>query len=761
MGQNQLKQCLKLTIEGAVQGVGFRPFVYKLATELGLTGWVNNSPQGVSIEVEGDGCTLETFQQRIISEKPPRAIISHLEATKLAIKGHDTFTIRSSVGGEKTAVVLPDLATCSQCLQEIFDPDNRRYRYPFTNCTNCGPRYSIIEGIPYDRHHTTMKNFTLCQLCREEYAAPLNRRFHAQPNACPQCGPHLQLWDLKGKVIATHHAALLLTAEAIRQGKIIALKGLGGFQLLVDAFNHQAVNWLRQRKQRPKKPFALMYPGLELVTENCHVSEREKEVLISPLSPIVLLLQKPSSRPYFTAIAPHNPYLGVMLPYTPLHHLLLAELNFPLVATSGNLRDEPICIDEREALIRLAGIADLFLIHNRPIARPVDDSVVRIIEDRGMVLRRARGYAPLPIILKNEFPRDSILAVGGHLKNTVAMTRKNQVFLSQHIGNLETVAAHENFTSVISSLKLLYEFEPNLIARDAHPNYISSQYATAQNLPVISVQHHLAHVLSCMGENQLEPPVLGVAWDGTGYGLDGTIWGGEFILVNQKKWERIAHLRHFRLPGGTSAIKEPRRAAIGILAEIIPDLNNLPPNILNVFSERELVIIKNMLSKNINSPVTSSMGRLFDGIAAILGLRARVSFEGHAAMELEFAAMEVETEEYYPYNLLTNLNSPIIIDWIPIIKATINDIQLGISSNNIAAKFHNTLVEIIISIASQLEKTKIVLTGGCFQNKYLLEKTIKRLRKSQFIFYWHQQIPPNDGGISLGQIMAANYRISK
>jgi hydrogenase maturation protein HypF len=760
MKDTPLKQGLKLTIKGAVQGVGFRPFIYRLATELSLTGWVNNSSQGVSIEVEGDRPTLKTFTQRIMAEKPPSAIISHLEAAEVALKGYTTFTIQASVGGEKTAVVLPDLATCSQCLQEIFDPHNRRYHYPFTNCTNCGPRYSIIEGIPYDRHHTTMKDFTQCQWCQREYEDPLNRRFHAQPNACPQCGPQLQLWDGEGKTIATQHDALLLAAQAIRKGKIVALKGLGGFQLLVDAFNEGAVNWLRQRKQRPEKPFALMYPCLELVRENCHVSEKEKEVLLSPQSPLVLLLQKASSRKYFTVVAPHNPYLGVMLPYTPLHHLLLAELNWPVVATSGNLRDEPICIDQQEALIRLGEIAELFLVHNRPIARPVDDSVVRIVEKRVMVLRRARGYAPLPIILKNQLNGDAILAVGGHLKNTVAIARNHQVFLSQYIGNLETVTAQENFVSVINSLKLLYDFEPDLIACDAHPNYVSTHYANSQNLPVIAVQHHLAHLLSCLAENQLEPPVLGVAWDGTGFGLDGTIWGGEFILLNQNKWSRIAHLRHFKIPGGSKAIQEPRRTALGIFAEIVPDLNNLPPQILNLFSEQELVIIKNMLAKNINSPLTSSMGRLFDGIAAILGIRSQVSFEGQGAMELEFAAIEAETEESYPFNLLTNSNSPIIIDWMPMIEGILNDLELEIITPIIAAKFHHTLGEIIISIASQLEISKILLTGGCFQNKYLLERTIKRLRKSQYEPYWHQQIPPNDGGISLGQIIAVNYQMT-
>jgi hydrogenase maturation protein HypF len=762
MAENEAKKRLSLKIQGAVQGVGFRPFVYKLATELNLTGWVSNSSEGVNIEVEGKPSLLKTFEERLVSEKPSLSIISHIDSHQLSPQGDDYFSIKESVKGEKTTVILPDLATCSECLQEIFNPSNRRYQYPFTNCTHCGPRYSIIEGIPYDRQNTTMKAFAMCTYCRQEYQDPLNRRFHAQPNACADCGPQVQLWDQKGEIIANHHQAIAETAIQIRQGKIVAFKGLGGFQLIVDAHNQDAVKLLRQRKKRPQKPFALMYPSLELVREDCEVNELEQELLLSPQSPIVLLLQKSSVRlkEYFREVAPNNPYLGVMLPYTPLHHLLFAELNLngPLVVTSANLSDEPICIDNQEALTSLAGIADLFLVHNRPIARPIDDSVARILADQVMILRRARGYAPLPIRLANNSPQPPILAVGAQLKNTVAIAKDKQIFISQHIGDLETLKAYQNFNRVIHSLNNLYDFQPELIACDLHPNYNSTNYANLQKLPRKSVQHHLAHVLSCLVENQLNTPVLGVAWDGTGYGIDGTIWGGEFLLIKENKWQRIAYFRTFKLPGGAKAIKEPWRTALGLLAEIDIDLNLIPEQLANHFSKQELAIIKSMLAKNINSPVTSSVGRLFDGVASILGIQKQVSFEGEAAMQLEFTAMKVKTQSCYPFELLFDLSAPIIIDWIGIIKAILDDLKRGESLTIIAAKFQNTLVEIIIAIATRFNVKQVVLTGGCFQNKYLLDRSISKLKESNFSPYWNQKIPTNDGGIALGQILGVNYQ---
>ena len=582
-----------------MQGVGFRPFVFRLAEELKLAGWVNNSPQGVFIEVEGPRATLENFLLRLETEKPPRSFIQSLESSWLDAVGFKKFEIRESeTGGGKTALVMPDIATCPDCLREIFDPKNRRHRYPFTNCTNCGPRFSIIESLPYDRANTSMKQFAMCPQCQAEYDDPRNRRFHAQPNACPVCGPRLELLECgvgsplskreHVRALQASDDALLAAAKAIRAGKIVAVKGIGGFHLMVDARNEAAVKRLRERKHREEKPFALMFPSLESVKAVCEVSPLEERLLRSPEAPIVLLRRVKSqiqiSNLKLPEVAPGNPNLGVMLPSNPLHHLLMAELGFPVVATSGNLSDEPICTDEREALERLGGIADVFLVHNRPIVRHVDDSIVRVMLGREMVLRRARGYAPLPIhrlkrSLKSRTSDSSncskpILAVGAHLKNSVALSVGNQVFISQHIGDLETEPANTAFRRVIADFEKLYDAKPEIIAADLHPDYLSTKFAkltakrrsrgkrtVAGRRPhVVGVQHHIAHVLSCMAENEIGPPALGVSWDGTGYGLDGTIWGGEFFQIADSKVERIAHLRPFRLPGGDKAVREPRRA---------------------------------------------------------------------------------------------------------------------------------------------------------------------------------------------------------
>lgn len=580
----------KIIVRGAVQGVGFRPFVYRLATELNLVGWVLNSAQGVFIEVEGTKEVLDHFLLRLEKEKPPRAGIQSLEFSFLDPIGFDSFEIRQSDGsGERSVLVLPDIATCSDCLREVFDPADRRHLYPFTNCTNCGPRFTIIESLPYDRPNTSMKQFTMCPECQKEYDDPLNRRFHAQPNACANCGPHLELWDERGDVLSRYHDALLEAAKIVQGGKILALKGLGGFLFIVDARNEAVVILLRERKHREEKPFALMYPSLDLVKEQCEVSEFEERLLLSPESPIVLLSRK-QSIDIAASVAPKNPYLGVMLPYTPLHHILMRELHSPVVATSGNLKDEPICTDEHEALDRLHGIADVFLIHNRPIVRHVDDSVVRVVLGRELVLRRARGYAPLPIHLKEALP--NILAVGAHLKNTVALSVGKEIFISQHIGDLETKEAYSAFCKVIGDFRQLYEATPEFIACDMHPDYLSTKYAEDWGTPVIPVQHHHAHVAACMAENELEGPVLGVSWDGTGYGLDGTIWGGEFILTDEISFKGVGHFRQFRLPGGESAIKEPRRTALGVLYEIfggkVSERKDLIP--IQSFSEGELLL---------------------------------------------------------------------------------------------------------------------------------------------------------------------------
>ncbi len=755
---NQLKR-LQIIIKGAVQGVGFRPFIYRLATDLNLKGWVNNSASGVFIEVEGSETLLETFLSSIPSKKPPISQINSLETRWLDPVNYPNFEIRHSSSGEKTAIILPDLSTCSDCLQEIFDSNNRRYLYPFTNCTNCGPRYTIIEELPYDRPHTTMKTFTMCDTCQAEYQNPLDRRFHAQPNACPVCGPRLQLWNQQGNLLSNENDALTLGINALKEGKILALKGLGGFQLLVDARNTESVQELRQRKHRPHKPFALMYKSIEAIKNDCEVNEIEEQLLTSPPAPIVLLQRKRSL--YLSPdVAPNNPYLGVMLPSTPLHHLLLHDLDFPVVATSGNLASEPICIDNKEALNRLKNIADLFLVHNRPIIRPVDDSVVRVIAGREIIIRRARGYAPFPITI-NHHSQTNILAVGGHLKNTVAILKNNQVFISQHIGDLSTREALKSFNQVMESLKRLYDFEPEIIVCDAHPDYVSSQYAKTKNLPIITVQHHYAHILSCLANNNINPPVLGVAWDGTGYGDDHTIWGGEFLLVTDNiprsnigfEYERIAHFRPFKLPGGEQAVKDPRRIALSLLSEVLGDNNLQELPFLKTMKTQELNLVKQMLSRNLNTPLTSSVGRLFDGVAAMIGICQNITFEGQGAMALEYTINDVKTEQTYPYHIKES-TYPLVIDWQLIIESIIEDILQKRSHQEIAAKFHNTLVKIIINIAQKSQQTNVILTGGCFQNKYLTERTISQLKKQNFTPFWHHTVPPNDGGIALGQIMA-------
>jgi hydrogenase maturation protein HypF len=741
----------RVTIRGAVQGVGFRPFVYRLARALELKGWVSNSSQGVFIEIEGTGETVRRFLLRLEKERPPRAIIQSLEFSFLDPVGFESFDIHpSDQGGLKTTLILPDIATCPDCLHEILDPTNRRYRYPFTNCTNCGPRFTIIESLPYDRPNTSMRCFTMCPDCAREYGDPLDRRFDAQPIACPRCGPQLELWDKRGLILEQRDEALRQAADFIRQGKIVAVKGMGGFQLLVDARNQAAIMRLRVRKHREEKPFALMYVGIDAVHGDCHVSELEERLLLSPEAPIVLLKRRSHAGDLATELAPGNPYLGVMLPCTPLHHLLLREIGFPVVATSGNLSDEPICIDERDAVERLGGIADLFLVHNRPIVRHVDDSVVRVIMDRELVLRRARGYAPLPIHLKESVP--SILAVGAHLKNSVALSVGTEVFLSQHIGDLETSQAFSAFRRVSDDFQRLYEATPEAVACDLHPEYLSTKHAMKMGIPVCPVQHHWAHVLSCIAENEIEPPALGVSWDGTGLGSDGTIWGGEFLLAGGEPFERVAHLRPFRLPGGEAAIRQPARSALGLLFEMWGsdafERRDLAP--VQNFPQSELVIIRRMLEREVNAPVTSSAGRLFDAVASLLGLRQRCGFEGQAAMEMEFA-VRPGISDVYPFRIHEG-----IVDWQPMIEAIISSCE---DKGAASAKFHNTLAEMVVAVARETGEEAVVLTGGCFQNSYLTTQCVQRLRLAGFRPYWHQRVPPNDGGIALGQIIAASRTV--
>jgi len=748
------KKRLRIQIQGAVQGVGFRPFVYRLAQEMKLPGYVLNSPFGVLIEVEGENDILKLFLKRLVEERPQASSIVSLEHVYLDPKGIEGFKIFKSVeSGKKTVLVLPDIATCPQCLREIFDPKDRRYRYPFTNCTNCGPRFTIIEALPYDRGNTTMKIFKMCEKCRSEYENPNDRRFHAQPNACPSCGPNLQLYDSSFNFVEEGDLALRRVAQYIREGCIVAVKGLGGFHLIADARDRRVIRKLRSRKSRRDKPFALMFPGIEEVKKNCFVSEMEETLLLSPESPIVILRRKPDC-PLPEEVAPNNPYLGVMLPYTPLHHLLMDELSFPVIATSGNFSDEPIVIDEQNAMKRLGKIADYFLFHTRPIKRHADDSIIRIIRGRELMLRRARGYAPLPILLRRKIP--CVLALGPHLKNTIAFSLEERVFVSQHIGDLDTRESFLTYKKTVEDFLSLYQFEPDIIACDLHPRYLSTQFGEKFSLergkPLIKVQHHHAHIASCMAENELEGRVLGISWDGTGYGLDGSIWGGEFLLASFGKFERVGNLKVFPLLGGEKSVKEPRRVALGLLFELYGEETfSLKLPTTEAFEKSEMEVLYKAWKEGIATPLTSSIGRLFDAVASILGIRQEITYEGQAAMELEFSSDE-QISSSYPFEIIEK--ERLIVDWRPLILELINEKNpLPVK----AAKFHNTLSLIILSIAEKIGEGRVVLSGGVFQNKLLLEKSIEKLERRGFKVYTHQRVPPNDGGISLGQVLVAAH----
>ena len=749
-------QRMCIVVRGTVQGIGFRPFIYRLARELELNGWVVNTPWGVLLEVEGGSRRLEVFLVRLHEERPARASIQSLEPTWLEAVGYDGFEIRRSTGaGRRSAVIPPDIATCADCLADVFEPGNRRWLYPFTNCAHCGPRYSIIEALPYDRPNTTMKRFTLCPGCRAEYDDPLNRRFHAQPTACPDCGPRLELWDATGRPLATRSAALRRGVAAVLAGGILAVKGLGGFHLLVDARNVAAVGRLRRLKYREEKPFALMYPHAGRVAAHCELSTLEERLLCSPEAPIVLLKRNGRDDLAFNA-APENPFLGIMLPYTPLHHLLMRGVGRPVVATSGNVAEEPICTDERQAVTRLGGIADLFLVHDRPIRRHVDDSIVRVVEGRELVLRRARGYAPLPVRLHAAVP--SILGVGAHLKNAVALSIGRDVFVSQHVGDLGTVEADTAFRRVIDDLQQLHAVTPDVVACDAHPDYRSTRYADRSRRPVLPVQHHYAHVLSCMAENRLAGPLLGVAWDGTGFGLDGTVWGGEFLRISEDSFERAAHLRPFPLPGGEAAVREPRRSALGLLFELLGEELFDRPDFTRLcgLTRAEASVLRTALVRGLNAPRTSSMGRLFDAVSAIVGLRHHCRFEGQAAMDLEFAVRN-GVGAGYEFTLVGEPGTPggVVVDWRPLILRVMEDQRRCVPLGDIAARFHNALARLVVRVARLLGEDRVVLAGGCFQNVQLLRRAIRALREAGFRPYWHQRIPPNDGGIALGQVVAA------
>jgi hydrogenase maturation protein HypF len=782
-----LAQRLRVDVEGTVQGVGFRPFVYRLAHELELTGWVRNTRNGVLIEVEGDSLAIEMFLQRLRADAPTAASVEAMSTSVIPILDDGRFSIdRSAESGQRTLVIPPDLATCADCLHELTDPNDRRFRYPFLTCTQCGPRYSLLTAIPYERSNMTMAGFVLCSACRVEYEAESDRRFHAEPIACPICGPRLFLWDDQGHEVAGGEEAFRQAEEMLRQGLIVAVKGLGGFQLWVDAASEEAVWRLRSRKRRPEKPFAVLFPSIEAVRNYCLLSSEEEALLCSPQAPIVLV-RKRRDVAIAEAVAPCNPYLGAMLPATPLHHLLMAALQCPMVATSGNRSEEPIVTDERAALVRLKGIADALLVHDRPIARPVDDSVVCVVpgniktEDREqreepkanmMILRRARGYAPQAIRWKDDSinggAQGPILAVGGHLKNTVALLTGNRVVLSQHLGDLSTVEADVAFRQAVADLQRLLQVTPQAIACDLHPDYRSTAFARtlsqALSVPMVPVQHHHAHVASCMAEHKLDGEVLGVAWDGAGYGGDGQVWGGECLIASYKQFSRFASLKPFRLLGGEAAMRDTSRPAAAVLWELLGEemlAQDLPSWKMPHDQRAKFAML---LKSGIASPWTTSMGRLFDAVASLTGLCHQASFEGQAAMAVQFAAeQEAEKDgmrvEGYPMDVMPGHDSGAkwLLDWRPMINAMLDDLRRGCPPERIAGRFHAGLAAATVRLAHAAGLPRVVLTGGCFQNRLLLSLVRHRLGEAGFTVYSHALVPPNDGGLSLGQAVVAAH----
>jgi hydrogenase maturation protein HypF len=760
-------QRLRMEVRGAVQGVGFRPFVYRLASELGLNGWISNGAEGVLVEVEGPGESLWSFALRLRGELPPHAAIHEIRESWLDPVGLPRFEIRgSAIGGKRSALMQPDLATCPRCRDELFDAENRRHGYPFTNCTDCGPRFSIIRTLPYDRPNTSMAGFRLCGDCAAEYRDPADRRFHAQPNACPVCGPRLAVWDMEGAPLERGSAAdaIATVVDALGQGLVVAVKSLGGFHLMADARSEVAVNRLRARKGRPTKPLAVMVAGADALRRICEVTPEAEALLESPRGPIVLLPRLEDAG-IARAVAPGSTILGVMLPPTPLHHLLAVAAGYPLVATSGNLSEEPICTDEREAVLRLGGIADLFLVHDRPIVRHVDDSVAQMVLGEPYLVRRARGYAPLPVRLKE--PAPTILALGGHLKSTVALAIDHDVFLSQHIGDLDGAQAIDTFDRVVRDLLCLYEAEPCAIAHDLHPDYASTQWAEATlghfaGAPRLAVQHHHAHLVSCLAENRVTAPALGVVWDGSGLGPDGTIWGGEFLVGDAFDYRRVASLLPFRLPGGDVAAREPFRVALALaweaLGEDALDDDELPA--LRALPHSAPRIFATMIRQGIQSPVTTSVGRLFDGVAALAGLRQTITYEGEAAILLEQVADPVERGAYEIAFVPGVGDGPMRLDWRGMIGEIRDELRDGTPLPLVSARFHNALVQAIVSVAMLVGEERVALSGGVFQNRLLVERTAAALRRAGLEVLLHRQVPPNDGGLCLGQVAVAAARLA-
>jgi hydrogenase maturation protein HypF len=755
-----------ILVHGLVQGVGFRPFVHNLAVGLGLVGSVRNETGVVRIEVEGNPEDLDRFLAGLADRPPPLAQIESLTWEKQPLRGDREFRIDSSSSrGQGQILISPDVATCPECLAELFDPADRRFRYPFLNCTSCGPRLTIITGAPYDRQRTTMAKFAMCDACRAEYDDPADRRFHAQPTACAACGPRLRLLDAWGREVQTEHP-LERFAEAIRAGGIGALKGLGGYHLACDARNPAAVAELRRRKHRDEKPLAVMVADEEAAAALCEIAAAERALLASPRRPIVLLRVR---WPGIVApeIAPGNPWLGVMLPYTPLHHLLLQAVGgIPLVMTSGNRSNEPIAYED-DAVERLAGIADLFLVHDRDIHVRCDDSVSRMVDDVELPIRRSRGYAPQPMILPLECPVP-ILAVGGQLKVTFALGSGNQAFLGHHMGDLDHYDAYKAFRKDVELYRQLFDIAPECLAHDLHPDYATTRYAEEiarrSGMRLLSVQHHHAHLASCMAEHGLTGPVIGVTFDGTGFGTDGNVWGGEFLIGDYRGFRRAAHLRYVGMPGGEKAIREPWRMAVSHMWDANVKLSGIKERILPA----ELTLVVRMLDRGVNTPLTSSAGRLFDAVAAMAGVQDRVTYEGQAAMELEWLAGGVPADGVYPFDLESSASettpeSTLVVDTRPLIRAVAEDALEGSSAALIARRFHTTVIELVASVCVRLRASSgigdVALSGGVFLNALLTHEVCRRLSGEGFRAFRHRLVPPGDGGLSLGQLAVAASQV--
>jgi len=775
-----MKSRLHVEFKGLIQGVGFRPQLFVMAQKRQLYGWIQNTGDGVTAELEGPQDQLQIWLNEVQTKIKSPAQIQSIQVTWLSSE-ENTFShleIRESFSKVQRSTTLPpDFKICETCNSEIFDPTNRRYLYPFTTCAQCGPRYSLVEGLPFDRANTSMNLFDMCEECLTEYKAPESLRFHSQTNCCSHCGPQLELWDREGNLLLKDQRDNLIwkkVKDLLFAGNILALKGLGGFQFIARALDENAVNKLRKRKRRKSKPFVLMFPSLNSVREYCQISIEEEKWLNSLESPIVLLNQRQDAmaKKMNASVAPLQNRLGVLLPYTGTHALLMKELQEPLIVTSGNLSDEPICTDETEAVTRLKNIADYFLVHNRPIRRPVDDSIVQNILNQPQILRRARGYAPTPISIEpfmtsyDDPLNESIIAVGGYLKNTVALKIQSQVFISQHIGDLENEKSYESFLNTINDFQKTYNPEIKKIAYDLHPDYLSTQWANLnKNLKIntIGVQHHYAHALSCMAENSLSPPALALVWDGTGLGSDGTLWGGEFLKITRNGFQRLGNLRPFPLPGGDRASKEPLRALAGILSELQRN-SKLALEATSVFPLEIQCSFFKQIEKNINSPRTSSMGRLFDALGALLGFVEPQSYEGEIAQRLQSMAenyinstspfnSDAQTLAYFLPLIQTENN--ILLDWGPMIESIQKEKEdLAL----VSFKFHNALAEGALSVAQHCGEKNVVLSGGVFQNRLLTELIIQKLRQNHFEVFWHHQVPPNDGGIALGQILAAQVK---